>query len=81
MTDRVTRRIDAVAPLRAGSVCSGYDGLDLAATVVLDTRPVWVRRHCPAPGSLNTIHRRPVVNSRLFPTVLAAPAECQEENR
>ncbi|MFI6910462.1 DNA cytosine methyltransferase [Nonomuraea sp. NPDC050394] len=42
-----TQTAPAREQLTAGSLCSGYGGLDLAVSAVLDTRPQWVADNDP----------------------------------
>ncbi|MFD0886078.1 DNA cytosine methyltransferase [Streptosporangium algeriense] len=42
--------------LSVGSVCTGYGGLDLALSAVLDTRLAWVADPAPAPTAILTHH-------------------------
>jgi DNA (cytosine-5)-methyltransferase 1 len=45
-----------VSPLRAGSLCTGYGGLDMAVARVLDTKTVWVSEINP--GAALVLHSR-----------------------
>ncbi|GAB2509270.1 DNA cytosine methyltransferase [Nocardiopsis aegyptia] len=50
------------SPLRTGSLCTGYGGLDLAVDALFDARPAWVADPAPGPSKI-LAHRWPHVTN------------------